>query len=244
MKPKREIISIAALVLLVGGILAGCSAWRGEGPSELSYDEPNLPPLARPKTVEASRFLGTSPSGHLHDLLANKIAIAALPDFPTTSDPITYLQNVVRREKSRGTSYLPYHFYIAPSGDVFQGQSERRCGYLEGKLVRDSFLIGVMGDYSNPVQFIPEAQQMALIQTCAWLCYEYAIQAQNIVPAPQLNPESPPLGENLAIWFGPTQTLQSRVNSTLTQEFMEADEGPRHPFYKGINRQDEISSRF
>ncbi|MCA9430498.1 MAG: hypothetical protein KC940_08320 [Candidatus Omnitrophica bacterium] len=102
-----------------------------------------------------------------------------------------------------------------------------------------------MGDYNQPTNFMPEPQQMAMIQLCAWLCYENSIDSRNIIPATQLSPEAEPLGENLANWFGPTQTLRSRVDSTLAQEMTEQkEEGLRHPFYRGENRQDEISTGF
>ncbi|MCA9446706.1 MAG: N-acetylmuramoyl-L-alanine amidase, partial [Candidatus Omnitrophica bacterium] len=209
MNTNRNTVFGIGVALSILTVLIGCSALREDDATELTYAEPKLPPLSRPKVVETNRFLGTLPSGRLYDLVANKIAIAALPDFNGSSDPKTYLNNVVRREKSRGSSYLPYHFYISPSGDIFHGQSESRCGYLEGQLVRDSFLVGIMGDYNQPTNFMPEPQQMAMIQLCAWLCYENSIDSRNIIPATQLSPEAEPLGENLANWFGPTQTLRS-----------------------------------
>ncbi len=245
MKSKNSITIMTALALSMCLLSVGCSSLREDDPTELTYEEPKLPPLAPPNTVETNRFLGTLPSGRLYDLNPERIAIAALPDYLPGSDPKTYLNNVVRREKAKGSSYLPYHYYITPEGEIFQGQSEERCGYLEGQRVPDTFLLGVLGDYDSPTQFIPEPQQMALIQMCAWLCYQNSIPSQKIIPANQLNPNSPPLGQNLAIWFGPTQTLRNRVDSTMTQEATESREkGFRHPFYKGINKQDEISTGF
>jgi hypothetical protein len=246
MNRKPGISVVAALLALTALVtLQGCASLREEKATELTYAEPKVPPLAPPDTVETSRFLGTLPSGRLYDLHPNKIAVAALSDYQAGSDPRTYLNNLVRKEKSRGSSYLPYHFYVTPEGQIFQGQSEGRCGYLEGQLVKDTFLIGVFGDYNDPTNFMPETQQMALIQLCAWLCHQNSISSQSIVPATQLNPKSPPLGENLSIWFGPTQTLRTRVDSTLAQGAEEKKEkGLQNPFYHGDNKQDEISTGF
>lgn len=232
-------------MLIAVSCLGGCSSRKTEDPTQLTHAEPKLPPLHRPDIVETSRFLGTLPSGRLYDLSAQGIAVAALPDFREGSDPRTYLNEVVQREKSRGSSYLPYHFYVTPAGQIFQGQSERRCGSLEGSIVRNHFIVGVMGDYDSPTTFMPEVQQTALIQLCAWLCHQYSLDPRKITPAPDVNPESPPLGQNLAIWFGPTQTLQTRVDSTLAQGVTEKKQPIlSNPFYRGVNKQDELSSGF
>lgn len=64
-------------------------------------------------------------------------------------------------------------------------------------MVKDTFLIGVMGDYNAPTAFMRKTQQMALIQLCAWLCYQNSISTQNIVPVTDLNPNSSPRRESL-----------------------------------------------
>jgi hypothetical protein len=156
------------------------------------------------------------PSGKLYHLSPARLAIVGLGDFGTGSDPIAYLRAAARKAKESGDPFLPYHYYVAPDGEVFEGQSDEFCGSLAGKRIPDTLIVGVLGNF-NGTSFLGEDQAQILVQLCAWLCSQHSVRPQNIHPARTINPEMEPLGENLQNWFGPTQMLRNRVNQTLVQ---------------------------
>lgn len=214
-----------AVLVLAIILMTGCSSWRTkEEPDQFTYEESEIPPLVQPETVPAHEFLRQTPSGRLYSLKPARIAIVALPNFAAGTDPKSFLRNEVTQAKSQGSSFLPLHYYVAPDGTVFEGQSIEYAGDLAGKRVEDAVLVGVMGDYDQPASFMPPAQETILVQLCAWLCSQHSITPSRIVPATQVSPEATPLGANLMNWFGPTDMLRARVRQTLQKA---ADEEAR-----------------
>jgi hypothetical protein len=207
-------IGSVAVTLLV--LLTGCAFWREKSdPEQFEYQEPDLPPLVQPETIPAHEYLRVTPSGRLYPLKPARIAIASMPDFQAGSDPKSYLRNQVTKAKGQGSSFLPFHYYLAPEGIVFEGQSIEYAGDLGNKRVGDAVLVGVLGDYGQPANFMPPAQEKVLIQLCAWLCSQHSIEPSQIVPASEISPDATPLGTNLMNWFGPTDMLRERVRKTL-----------------------------
>ncbi|GMV65086.1 MAG: N-acetylmuramoyl-L-alanine amidase [Candidatus Omnitrophica bacterium] len=211
------------LTLVVAGSLMGCSSWwKGEEEGEFSYKEPEPPPLVEPETIRTHEFLRESPSGRLYSLNPQSIAIVAQPDFIAGSDPRSYLRSEVTRAKKAGASFLPLHYYVAPDGLVYEGQSTEYAGELAHKRIQDSLLVGILGDFSQPTNFLPPPQEKTMIQLCAWLCAQHSINPGKIIPANQVNPDAEPLGVNLKNWFGPTDLLRKRVQQTLDKASAEA----------------------
>ena len=213
----------AGLPCVVGGIVAivmlllgGCGSWREKNnPETFSYQEPEIPPLVQPDIVPTHEYIRQTPSGRLYPLKPARIAIVAMPDFIVGSDPEPYLRNHVSKAKSQGSSFLPFHYYLSPDGIVYEGQSTEYAGDLGGRRVADAILLGVMGDYDQPASFMPPAQERMLVQLCAWICSQNSIEASQIVPASEINPEVAPLGVNLQNWFGPSNMLRERVRQTI-----------------------------
>jgi hypothetical protein len=206
----------AAMALAL--LLLSCSSLRQkEGSEKFSYKEPPVPPLEKPEIVPTQKFLRQTPSGTLHTLQPARIGIVALPDFVAGSDAKAYLRTQVAKAKQQGGGFLPLHYYIAPDGAILEGVDVEYCGNLAGKRIPDAVLVGVLGDYDEPANFMPEDQQSSLIQLCAWVCVQHSIQPSSIVPANRINPEAPKLGVNLMNWFGPTHMLEERVAKTINQ---------------------------
>lgn len=217
MNPIRPIQILLACMLALGSLFQmGCSAWRERrDKGEFKYEEPKLPPLAEPDIIRTQQYLRETPSGRLNSLQPTRIAIVAQPDFVIGSDPTPYLRNQVKKAKQAGAPFLPCHYYIAPEGLVLEGVGAEYCGFIGSRRVGDALLVGVLGDFDKPTNFMPTEQQQALIQLCAWLCAQHSIQPSRIVPATEISNEAEPLGVNLMNWFGPTQTLRDRVTQVL-----------------------------
>ncbi len=211
-------LPLVLLSMLAFGSLSqvGCSAWRERRDTgKFKYDEPKLPPLEEPEIVRTQQYLRETPSSRLNALQPTRIGIVALPDFVVGSDPTPYLRNQVKKAKQAGAPFLPCHYYIAPEGIVLEGIGSEYCGYIGKHRVGDALLVGVLGDFSQATSFMPTEQQQALIQLSAWLCAQHSIQPSRIVPATEVSEEAEPLGVNLMNWFGPTDTLRSRVTQVL-----------------------------
>jgi hypothetical protein len=221
------------LILFLLG-LCGCTWWQNEENQEFSYKDPEPPPLVQPEMVEPHEYLRQSPSGRLYPLQANQIAISSLPNFSISSDPRAYLRDQVRKAKEKGSSYLPFHYYIAPDGIVYEGQSVEYAGDIGGKRVSDAVLIGVMGNFDPPTQFMTKEQERTLVQLCAWVCSQHSIDPSQIVPARELSPQAPPLGTNLENWFGETDLLRERVRQTLQKDLNQKAKEKEGGFMSGI----------
>lgn len=219
-------------ILLILLCLSGCSSWRkGEDEGEFSYKEPEPPPLVEPETIRTHEFLRESPSGRLYSLNPQRIGIVAQPQFIEGSDPRSYLRSEVTRAKKAGASFLPLHYYVAPDGLVYEGQSTEYAGELGGKRIQDAVLVGMLGDFSQPTTFLTPPQEKTMIQLCAWLCSQHSISPEKIIPADQITADTEPLGVNLKNWFGPTDLLRNRVQQTLSKATAEAAKAREGGFF-------------
>jgi len=202
-------------LLIIAVILQGCSNLHKKDEGKFEYKEPEPPPLVKPKVTPNHKYLRMSKSGVLNSLNPERIAVASLADFSLETNPESYLNKKANEAKKMGAPFLPFHYYVAPDGNVFEGIESGYCGWLVGTRVPDSLLVGVLGDFDETTVFLKGEQETSLVQLLAWLCSENAIEPNDIVPITKINRNAQPLGKNLESWFGPSHTLRTRVDKTL-----------------------------
>ena len=202
-------------MLILAVVLGGCSNLDKKDDGKFEYKEPKPPPLVKPEITPNHKYLRMTKSGVLNSLNPERIGIASLADFSPETNPESYLNRKAKEAKKMGASYLPYHYYVAPDGSILEGIESEFCGWLLGERVGDSLLVGVLGDFDETPVCLKGEQETSLVQLLAWLCSENAIEPKDIVPITKISSHAQPLGKNLKSWFGPTQTLRTRVDRTL-----------------------------
>lgn len=225
-------------------VLAGCSSLR-ERDGEFSMEEKDPHPFVEPQVIGSHMYMSTTASGMLKSLNPTRIVVDDLPDFLPGSDARAYLKNLAKRSKTEGKSFLPYHYYISSEGMILEGQDEEYCGYLGDRESDDALLVGVLGSFEAPAEFLAGEQEKALVQLCAWLCSTHSISPTQIYPADQASGGSEGMGPNLASWFGSTDTLRTEVGRTLEEEKKAMEKrGARASFLRQKDERPSIESAF
>ena len=101
-------------------------------------------------------------------------------DFPTTKDPIDYLQHLQSWSRTeKNWTDIPYHFMIDLRGTIYEARPVNLPGDTNtGYDTRGHALICVMGNYEN--QIISPGQLNALISLTAFLAKTFDVAVDSI----------------------------------------------------------------
>jgi hypothetical protein len=241
---KKGYLAVIVLFLSLS-LLAGCASWRGRDDGKFEMEEKDPHPFVEPQIIGSHMYLSTTMSGMLQSLTPSRIVVDDLPDFLPGSDARVYLKSLAKKSKSEGKSFLPYHYYISSEGITLEGQDEEYCGYLGNRPSDDALLVGVLGSFEDPAEFLVGEQEKALVQLLAWLCSKHSIPPSQIHPVDEASGGAEGMGPNLASWFGSTDTLRNEVRRTLEEEKKAMEKkGAKASFLRRREERPSIESAF
>ncbi len=213
-RKQQDLLSIMTVVLLM--FAAGCITNKKAKPGNLE----------RPRITPPVAWRGSLPSGSFRTHVPERITIThtGVPLVPS-ADPLGYMKNQQERDLRRGWGDLGAHYYVGPSGAIFQS----RDTYIKGRTLEETdakfdpqghILITLIGDYNE--QALSEEFQEGFVDLTAWLIQQHNIPMAQLKGINEYTETDGP-GRHFTEWIKGVEfevLLKQRLGIPLEEELL------------------------